>query len=192
MTLLTCVLTLFVSPLRAAEPVALTTSDGWASGRVVAGAGGPAHLVLLHGVGGAGGLAPLAEPLERAGYGTLAVDLRATGAARSTVRGPAHLEGLRAAKDVNDFVGMFKDVEAAVAWLVGQGVPDDSIALVGADLGGSLASNTGVRILDPARRDALRWRTATSPWSTPCACTRTGRSSWSTPWRTRPPPRRFR
>ena len=46
---------------------------------------------------------------------------------------------MRATRTANDYADMSRDAEAAVAWLAGQGVPEDSIGLIGAEVGGSIA-----------------------------------------------------
>lgn len=126
----------------AGEPVELKTADGW----TLKAAWSRAHegkrtFVLLHGTGQRKeDWKRLAVPLARAGYGYLAVDLRGHGESRVSPSGEAITwKKLRVVKGINDYAEMARDVEAAAGWLAGQGVPEDTIGFIGAEVGGSLA-----------------------------------------------------
>ncbi len=124
------------------EPVELKTVDGWALKAMFApSVPGKMTLLLLHGTGQRKeDWKRLAFPLTRAGYGVLAVDLRGHGESRISPSGEELTwKKLRATPAANDFADMSRDAEAAVAWLAGQGVPEDSIGLIGAEVGGSIA-----------------------------------------------------
>ncbi len=70
----------------------------------------------------------------------LALDLRGHGESRVNPAGEEVIwKKLRATRTANDYADMSRDAEAAVAWLAGQGVPEDSIGLIGAEVGGSVA-----------------------------------------------------
>ncbi|MBI3289750.1 MAG: alpha/beta fold hydrolase [Elusimicrobia bacterium] len=130
-------------PLLPGSPAELKTVDGWALKAVFApGTPGKTTFILLHGTGQRKeDWKRLAFPLNRAGYGVMAVDLRGHGESRTTPAGEAITwKKLRATTRAdNDYVDMSRDAEAAVAWLAGQGVPEDSIGLIGAEVGGSVA-----------------------------------------------------
>lgn len=124
------------------EAVELKTADGWTLKAAWSRAQeGKLTLVLLHGTGQRKeDWRRLAAPLARAGYGYLAVDLRGHGESRVSPSGEAITwKKLRVAKGINDFAEMARDVEAAAGWLAGQGVPEETIGFVGAEVGGSLA-----------------------------------------------------
>ncbi len=124
------------------EPVELKTVDGWALKAMFAPSmPGKMTLLLLHGTGQRKeDWKRLAFPLTRAGYGVLAVDLRGHGESRVSPSGEEiTYKKLRATPTANDFADMSRDAEAAVGWLAGQGVPEDSIGLIGAEVGGSIA-----------------------------------------------------
>lgn len=124
------------------EPVELKTADGWTLKAAWSRAQeGKKTIVLLHGTGQRKeDWRRLAAPLARAGYGYLAVDLRGHGESRVTPSGETITwKKLRASRGVNDYAEMARDVEAAAGWLAGQGVPEDTIGFVGAEVGGSLA-----------------------------------------------------
>ena len=129
-------------PLLPGEPVELRTVDGWALKAMFAPAQpGKLTVLLLHGTGQRKeDWRRLAFPLTRAGYGVLAVDLRGHGESRVNPAGEElNWKKLRATRNANDYSDMARDAEAAVAWLAGQGVPEDSIGLIGAEVGGSIA-----------------------------------------------------
>jgi alpha-beta hydrolase superfamily lysophospholipase len=124
------------------EPVELKTADGWTlKAAWMRAQEGKKTLVLLHGTGQRKeDWRRFAAPLARAGYGYLAVDLRGHGESRVTPSGETITwKKLRATKNLNDFAEMARDVEAAAGWLAGQGVPEDTIGFIGAEVGGSLA-----------------------------------------------------
>jgi len=124
------------------EPVELKTVDGWALKAMFApSVPGKMTLLLLHGTGQRKeDWKRLAFPLTRAGYGVMAVDLRGHGESRVSPSGEELTwKKLRATPTANDFADMSRDAEAAVAWLAGQGVPEDSIGLIGSEVGGSIA-----------------------------------------------------
>lgn len=124
------------------EPVELKTVDGWALKAMFApSVPGKMTLLLLHGTGQRKeDWKRLAFPLTRAGYGVLAVDLRGHGESRVSPSGEELTwKKLRATPTANDFADMSRDAEAAVGWLAGQGVPEDSIGLIGSEVGGSIA-----------------------------------------------------
>lgn len=124
------------------EVVELKTVDGWALKAMFApSVPGKMTLLLLHGTGQRKeDWKRLAFPLTRAGYGVMAVDLRGHGESRVSPSGEELTwKKLRATPTANDFADMSRDAEAAVAWLAGQGVPEDSIGLIGAEVGGSIA-----------------------------------------------------
>ncbi|MDX6769717.1 MAG: alpha/beta fold hydrolase [Elusimicrobiota bacterium] len=126
----------------AGESVELKTADGWTLKAAWSRAQeGKRTFVLLHGTGQRKeDWKRLAVPLARAGYGYLAVDLRGHGESRVTPSGEAITwKKLRVSRGVNDYAEMARDVEAAAGWLAGQGVPEDTIGLIGAEVGGSLA-----------------------------------------------------
>jgi dienelactone hydrolase len=124
------------------EPVELKTVDGWALKAMFAPSNpGKMTLLLLHGTGQRKeDWKRLAFSLNRAGYGVMAVDLRGHGESRVSPTGEElPWKKLRATRTANDYADMSRDAEAAVAWLAGQGVPEDSIGLIGAEVGGSIA-----------------------------------------------------
>jgi pimeloyl-ACP methyl ester carboxylesterase len=124
------------------EAVELKTVDGWALKAMFApSVPGKLTLLLLHGTGQRKeDWKRLAFPLMRAGYGVMAVDMRGHGESRVSPSGEELTwKKLRATPTANDFADMSRDAEAAVAWLAGQGVPEDSIGLIGAEVGGSIA-----------------------------------------------------
>ena len=124
------------------EPVELKSVDGWSlKANFAPSQPGKMTLVLLHGTGQRKeDWRRLFGPLQRAGYGVLALDLRGHGDSRTAPDGEVlNYKKLKATKAQNDFVDMSRDAEAAVAWLAGQGVPEDSIGFIGAEVGGSIA-----------------------------------------------------
>ncbi|MBI2386370.1 MAG: alpha/beta fold hydrolase [Elusimicrobia bacterium] len=124
------------------EAVELKTVDGWALKAMFApSVPGKMTLLLLHGTGQRKeDWKRLAFPLTRAGYGVMAVDLRGHGESRVSPSGEELTwKKLRATPTANDFADMSRDAEAAVGWLAGQGVPEDSIGLIGSEVGGSIA-----------------------------------------------------
>lgn len=129
-------------PALPGEAAELKTVDGWGLKAMFAPAQpGKMTLLLLHGTGQRKeDWKRLAFPLTRAGYGVLAVDLRGHGESKVSPSGEELTwKKLRATRTANDYADMSRDAEAAVAWLAGQGVPEDSIGLIGAEVGGSVA-----------------------------------------------------
>ncbi|MBI4061411.1 MAG: alpha/beta fold hydrolase [Elusimicrobia bacterium] len=129
-------------PFLPGEPVDLKTLDGWSLKAAFAPAQpGKMTMLLLHGTGQRKeDWKRLAFPLARAGYGVMAVDLRGHGESRVSPSGEEiSWKKLRATRVDNDYADMSRDVEAAAGWLAGQGVPEDSIGLIGAEVGGSVA-----------------------------------------------------
>lgn len=129
-------------PALPGEAVELKTVDGWTLKAMFApSVPGRLTLLLLHGTGQRKeDWKRLAFPLTRAGYGVMAVDLRGHGESRVSPSGETLTwKKLRATRTANDFADMSRDAEAAVGWLAGQGVPEDSIGLVGSEVGGSIA-----------------------------------------------------
>ena len=127
----------------AGEPLELRTADGWAlcGVRLKAMEGKPT-VILLHGAGQRKeDWRPLARALARAGDGYVALDLRGHGASRVSPSGEtiSHKKLRSTAKGANDYEDMTRDVEAAVAALTGQGVAEETIGLLGAEVGGSVA-----------------------------------------------------
>ena len=83
---------------------------------------------------------PFARALAKAGYGYAALDVRGHGESRTTPSGELiTYKKLRAMKGANDYEDMTRDVEALVGQLVGQGVAEESIGVMGAEVGGSVA-----------------------------------------------------
>lgn len=130
------------APVLPGAELALKAVDGWALSAVwEKAAEGKPTVVLLHGTGQRKedwrGFARL---LARAGYGYAAVDLRGHGQSRVNPAGETiTYKKLRALKNANDYEDMTRDVEAVVASLVSAGVPEESIGLLGAEVGGSVA-----------------------------------------------------
>ena len=127
----------------AGTPMELKTVDGWTvHGVWLKALEGKPTVVLLHGTGQRKeDWRPFARALSRAGDGYIAVDLRGHGESRVSPTGEAiSYKKLRvSAKGSNDYEDMVRDVEAAVAALAGQGVAEETIGLLGAEVGGSVA-----------------------------------------------------
>ena len=127
----------------AGEPLELKTADGWTlCGVRLKALEGKPTVILLHGTGQRKeDWRPLARALSRAGDGYVALDLRGHGESRVSPSGEAisHKQLRATAKGVNDYEDMTRDVEAAVAALTGQGVAEETIGLMGAEVGGSVA-----------------------------------------------------
>lgn len=130
------------APALPGQALELRAVDGWTLHAVWKKAEeGKPTLVLLHGTGQRKedwrGFARL---LAKAGYGYAAVDMRGHGESRTTPSGETiNYKKLYALKHRNDYEDMTRDVEAAVGALVGAGVPEESIAVMGAEVGGSIA-----------------------------------------------------
>jgi pimeloyl-ACP methyl ester carboxylesterase len=126
----------------AGDAVALKTVDGW-NLLAVWGAAKPGlpTVVLLHGTGQRKeDWASFTRALTSRGIGWLAVDLRGHGESRTSPAGEVLTwNKLRSTRDANDFQDMTRDAEAAVSYLTGQGVLEETIGLMGAEVGGSIA-----------------------------------------------------
>ncbi len=123
------------------EAVDLQAVDGWALKAVwLKAAEGRPTLLLLHGTGQRKEDWRLfARALAKAGCGYMAVDLRGHGESRTSPSGEElSYKKLRATKLVNDYADMTRDAEAAVAYLALQGVPEETIGVAGAEVGGSV------------------------------------------------------
>ena len=147
---------LLAAPAFAAEPpkprvfpglvVNLKTKDGWAlKAKYNPPREGMMSFVLLHGAGGRKeDWYRLSRPLFKRGCGYLAVDLRGHGESQVAPDGkPAVYRKFVVTKGYNEYLNMSADIEAAVGYLESQGVSDEDIALIGADVGGSLALRYG-------------------------------------------------
>lgn len=120
----------------------LKAVDGWTLHAVwQKAAEGKPTLVLLPGTGQhKEDWRPFARALAKAGYGYAALDVRGHGESRTTPAGELiTYKKLRATKLANDYEDMTRDVEALVGSLVGQGVIERSIGVMGAEVGGSIA-----------------------------------------------------
>lgn len=128
------------------DPLELHAVDGWTLRATwMKARPGKATLVLLPGTGQhKEEWRLLARALAKDGYGYAAVDPRGHGESRTTPSGETiiykKLRAGNAAKgQPNDYEDMVRDVEAAVAALAGQGVPEETIGVAGAEVGGSVA-----------------------------------------------------
>jgi alpha-beta hydrolase superfamily lysophospholipase len=120
----------------------LKSVDGWSLHAVwKAAEQGKPTLVLLAGTGQRKEeWRPFARALAKAGYGYAALDMRGHGESRTNPAGEViTYKKLRATKAANDYEDMTRDVEALVGSLVGQGVVEESIGVMGAEVGGSIA-----------------------------------------------------
>jgi alpha-beta hydrolase superfamily lysophospholipase len=134
------------APLLAGTTLELRTADGWTLHAVwEKGQEGKPTVVLLHGTGQRKeDWRPFARALAKAGYGYAAVDLRGHGESRVSPSGETiTYKKLRAQNAMkggpNDYEDMVRDVETTVASLTGAGVPEESIGVMGAEVGGSVA-----------------------------------------------------
>jgi len=121
--------------------VDLKTEDGWPIKAKYSQTGtANMTLILLHGNGERKELwIRLARALDKEGYGYLALDLRGHGESAVGPDGQsAPWRKFKATKTENDYEGMTRDIAAAVSWLVAQGVSEQTIGLIGTDLGGSV------------------------------------------------------
>jgi len=128
------------------EPLELHAVDGWTLRATWEKAKeGKPTLVLLPGTGQhKEDWRVLARALAKDGCGYAAVDVRGHGESRTTPSGETivykKLRAGNAAKgQPNDYEDMVRDAEAAVAALAGQGVPEETIGVAGAEVGGSVA-----------------------------------------------------
>jgi alpha-beta hydrolase superfamily lysophospholipase len=130
------------APLLPGQAMEFRSVDGWDLHAVwkKAEAGKPT-LILLHGTGQRKeDWRGFARVLAKAGYGYEAVDMRGHGESRTTPSGETITwKKLRALKNTNDFEDMTRDVEAAVGALTAAGVAEETIAVMGAEVGGSIA-----------------------------------------------------
>jgi pimeloyl-ACP methyl ester carboxylesterase len=128
--------------------VDITTRDGWTlKAKYNPPQPDKMSFLLLHGTGGRKeDWYRAARPLLKRGYGYLALDLRGHGDSRVAPDGkPAAWRKFIVDKDFNgikkynEYLNMMADVEAGIAYLVGQGMREEDIGLIGADVGSSLA-----------------------------------------------------
>jgi len=117
------------------------TSDGWTiNGKYMPAQKGEKTLLLLHGRGeNKEHWIVLSRYLQRAGFGTLAIDFRGHGESLTGPNGQMSWKKFKATKSWNDFWQMRFDIAAAIQYLAGQGVTENSIGLIGDEVGGSLA-----------------------------------------------------
>ena len=119
----------------------LKTQDGWTlKAKFKSAQPGQKTFVLLHGKGQRKEfMLRLANRLSMAGYGYLGVDLRGHGQSNIGPDGePITNKKFKTTKAQNDFANMAMDVQAAVSALVAQYVPEESIGIIGTDVGGSV------------------------------------------------------
>lgn len=130
------------SPKLPGDEIELKTADGWTLKAAYKPAEpGKMTAVLLHGRGmHKEWWLRLARALEKAGCGVLAFDLRGHGQSNVAPDGQQITwRKLKATRTENDFEAMANDVNAAVAKLNESAVAEDQIALIGQDVGGSIA-----------------------------------------------------
>ncbi len=126
--------------------VDVKTKDGWSlRAKYNPSREGKMSFLLLHGVGGRKeDWYWLVKPLFKRGCGYLAVDLRGHGESRTSPDGkPAVYRKFVVTKAYNEYLNMSADLEAAIAYLNSQGVSEEKIVIVGADVGGSLGLRYG-------------------------------------------------
>ncbi len=110
----------------------------------------PPGLILVHGVGGTrADWAVFAERVRRAGYMSLALDMRGHGGSRR--RGGEELDHRRFSTE--EWFGVLADIAAAKELLAARGADADNIAVVGAGLGANLAVHYLLR--DPSAPAAV-------------------------------------
>ena len=97
-------------------------------------------MILLHGTGQRkDDWHALGRSLAGWGYGYLALDLRGHGESGKGPDGqPAPWRTFKPTKEQNEFANMTRDIEGAVAYLTGQGVLEEQIGIIGADVGSSV------------------------------------------------------
>lgn len=117
------------------------TSDGWTiNGKYMPAQKGKKTFLLLHGRGESKEhWLVLSRSLQRAGFGYLAIDLRGHGESLLGPQGTTSWKKFRVTRSQNDFWTMRFDIMGAIQYLAGQGVTEDSIGLIGDEVGGSLA-----------------------------------------------------
>ncbi len=123
------------------QVVELKTEDGWTlKARYVSSGNANQTFVLLHGRGQRKELwIRLAKALEKAGYGYLGLDFRGHGESSMGPDGQsAPWRTFKVTKTENDYEKMSRDIASAMAWLIAQKVPEETIGLIGTDVGGSL------------------------------------------------------
>ena len=136
-----------VQPVSAESPIipgldaSFKTSDGWTlTAKYMPAQKNEKTVLLLHGRGEAKEhWILLARYLKDAGLGYLAVDLRGHGDSLSGPKGKESWHKFRANKRQNDFENMRFDIDASIQYLKTQGVDSNSVALIGDEVGGSLA-----------------------------------------------------
>ncbi len=136
-----------VQPVSAELPVipgldaSFKTTDGWTlTAKYMPAQKNQKTILLLHGRGqNKEHWILLARYLKDAGLGYLAVDLRGHGESLSGPRGNESWHKFRVTKRQNDFENMRFDIDAAIQYLKTQGVDSSSVALIGDEVGGSLA-----------------------------------------------------
>ncbi|MFH1725658.1 MAG: alpha/beta fold hydrolase [Elusimicrobiota bacterium] len=125
------------------ELVDIRTADGWTlSGRhFESSEEDKLTFILLHDARGRKqNWYWLARDMARRGIGYLAIDLRGHGLSQSAPEGqPSSWREFQVGKRRNDWDNMREDVAAAARFLTEKGVPEESIALGGANVGGSIA-----------------------------------------------------
>ncbi|MFA6002469.1 MAG: alpha/beta fold hydrolase [Elusimicrobiota bacterium] len=136
------------APARPAKPlvfpgliVELATSDNWKlKAKYNPAKTGRKSFLLLHGTGGRKeDWYHLVRPLFRRGYGYLALDLRGHGESRTAPDGTAAIwRKFVVSKNYNEYLNMVSDLEAGMAYLAAQGVAEEDIVIIGADVGGSI------------------------------------------------------
>ncbi len=120
----------------------LQTQDGWAlKAKYVPAREGRLSFILLHGTGRRmEDWAPVGRALAGWGYGYIAPDLRGHGLSTGSPEGqPVGWRKFKITPEYNEFANMTLDAEAAASYLAGRGAAEESVGLIGADLGGSLA-----------------------------------------------------
>ena len=111
--------------------------------------------VLVHGVASRKGeYERLAAELSKLGIGSLAIDLRGHGESTQGPQGPADYGNFDA---TGEWSRAKIDVEAAIVFLRGRGLPLSRIGLIGASIGANLVSHIA------AETSALRWVVLLSP-----------------------------
>jgi dienelactone hydrolase len=121
--------------------VELKTADGWTlKAKHSPAKEGRKTFLLLHGTGGRKeDWYYMARALSGWGYGYLAVDFRGHGESSLSPAGtPASWHKFRVTKTENEFANMSRDIDAAAAFLLQSGVPEDQLGVIGADVGSSL------------------------------------------------------
>jgi pimeloyl-ACP methyl ester carboxylesterase len=127
------------------QDVSLKTEDGWTlTGKYLPSGAAPQTFILLHGKGQRKEYwIRLGAALEKAGYGYCGLDLRGHGQSAIGPDGQPFpykkFKALPQGKGPNDYEDMTRDIAAAVAWLAADGVPEETIGVIGTDVGGSVA-----------------------------------------------------